>query len=136
MRRALPFLLLLAACGGVPEGAPVRVTVPVGASFGQVTDSLMARGLLRSPSLFRFAARLRGTDRSVKAGVYDLPPHASAWQLLAALEKGRVATVRFTVPEGLTLLQLCDLAEQRLGIPAESVLVRARDRGRVQCRRA
>lgn len=123
--------VVLAACSA-PANAPiVRVTVPVGANFTQVTDSLVNRGLLGSTFWFKAFARLRKTDRSVKAGVYDLPVGASSWALLSALEKGRVATVRFTVPEGLTLVELAELAEQRLGISGDTILRLARDRARV-----
>jgi UPF0755 protein len=107
------------------------VTIPAGASFGQVTDTLVARGLVGSPTWFRLLARVRRTDRAIKAGVYDLPQGASSWDLLEALEKGRVAMARFTAPEGLSLLELADLAEARLAIPRDSLLAAARDRARV-----
>lgn len=123
--------LLLSACSA-PSNAPiVRVTVPVGANFTEVTDSLVTRGLLGSTFWFKAFARLRKTDRSVKAGVYDLPLGANAWALLSALEEGRVATVRFTVPEGLTLEDLADLAQERLKISGDTILKLARDRARV-----
>jgi UPF0755 protein len=121
-------LAVLLACGAPPAGGPsIRITIPAGASFRAVTDSLGARDLLQSPRWFRLLARVRGVDRSVKAGVYDLPAGASAWQLLTALEAGRMAMVRFTAPEGLTLLDLADLARDRLDIPADQFLAAARD---------
>jgi UPF0755 protein len=128
---AVSSAFLLAACSA-PTNAPlVRVTVPVGSNFSQVTDTLVSRGLLESTFWFKAFARLRKTDRSVKAGVYDLPLGANAWALLSALEEGRVATVRLTVPEGLTLAELADLAQARLGISSDTVLALARDRTRV-----
>jgi UPF0755 protein len=121
-------LLLLLACGAPPSGgAPVRITIPAGASFHAVTDSLSAHGLIGSPLWFRLLARMRGVDRSVKAGIYDLPDGAGAWQLLTALESGRVAMARFTAPEGLTLLDLADLVRDRLEIPSDQFLAAARD---------
>jgi UPF0755 protein len=123
--------LILAACSA-PANAPiVRITVPIGANFSQITDTLVNRGLLGSTFWFKAFARIRKTDRSVKAGVYDLPVGASSWALLTALEDGRVATVRFTVPEGLTLAELADLAQARLGISGDTILALARDRTRV-----
>lgn len=114
-----------------PAGEPVRITIPAGATFRQVTDTLVARGLVGSRFWFTALARLRRSDRAAKAGVYDLPRGATAWNLLTALERGRVAMVRFTAPEGLTLVDLAELAETRLGIPRDSVLAAARDRARV-----
>jgi UPF0755 protein len=85
--------------------------------------------LISSRLCFRLLARIRGADRSVKAGIYDLPQGASSWQLLSALEEGRVAMVRFTAPEGLTLLDLADLVRERLEIPADQFLAAARSAG-------
>jgi UPF0755 protein len=128
---AICIAFLILACDA-PANAPlVRVTVPIGAHFAEVTDSLVNRGLLESTFWFKAFARLRRTDRSVKAGVYDLPVGATSWALLSALEEGRVATVRFTVPEGLTLAELADLAQERLGLSSDTILALARDRTRV-----
>lgn len=123
--------LLLAACSAPADAPVIRVTVPFGANFSQVTDTLVNRGLLESTFWFKAFARIRHTDRSVKAGVYDLPLGANPWALLTALEQGRVATVRFTVPEGLTLVELADLAQARLGLPPDSILALAKDRARI-----
>jgi len=128
---ALLGALVLGCTAPNTAGAPVRVTIPAGASFRQVTDTLVARGLVGSPTWFRLLARVRRTDRAVQAGVYDLPQGASSWDLLEALEQGRVAMARFTAPEGLSLLELADLAEARLAIPRDSLLAAARDRARV-----
>lgn len=121
-------LLALAACGGAPPGAPVeRVTIPAGAGFAAITDTLVARGVIASPRWFRLVARLTGNDRAIQSGIYDLPRGASARQVLEILTTGGGVLVRFTVPEGLTLAEVGALAEQQLAIPAESVLAAARD---------
>lgn len=122
-----PLLLLLACAAPPPDGPTTRVTIPSGSSFSAVTDSLEARGVLTSPRWFRFLARLRGIDRRVQAGIFDLPAHTDSWHLLSALKAGRVATVKFTVPEGLSLLQLTDLVQQRLEIAPVEFLAAARD---------
>lgn len=128
---AVLLAILLLSCSPPADAPNVRVTIPVGARFSQVTDTLVSRGLLGSTFWFKAFARLRRTDRSVKAGVYDLPMGANPWALLTALEEGRVATIRFTVPEGLTLMEFADLAQARLGVSADTLLMLARDRTRV-----
>jgi UPF0755 protein len=50
-----------------------------------------------------------------------------AADLLAMLAEGRTVSVKITIPEGLTVAELADLAEHDLGIPADSVLRLARD---------
>ncbi|MDX2120165.1 MAG: endolytic transglycosylase MltG [Gemmatimonadota bacterium] len=124
--------LALACTAPTTTGDPVRVTIPPGASFRVVTDSVSAHGLVGSRFWFRTLARIRGVDRRVQAGVYDIPAGASASQVLSLLEEGRIATTRFTAPEGLTLLELGDLVEARLGIPADSFVLAARDPERLR----
>jgi UPF0755 protein len=127
-RWALGIGLWLLACAPAPIGGPaVRVTIPPGSTFRAVTDSVAAHGLIASRPWFRLLARLRRADREVKAGIYDLPEGAGAWALLDILKAGRVATVRFTAPEGLSLVELASLAETRLQIPRDTLLARARD---------
>jgi UPF0755 protein len=47
--------------------------------------------------------------------------------VLSTLRSGRTPAQRFTVPEGLSVLELAALAHERLKIPAESVLAAVRD---------
>lgn len=128
--RILPvtLALVIAACGGPSPTAPrERIVVPGGASFHQVTDTLVAHGLVDHPLWFRALARLRGIHRSTQAGTYDLPRGQSAWALLTALRDGRIAMKRFTSPEGLTLPEVAAEAQRQLGILPDSFLAAARD---------
>ena len=118
-------LLLVAACGTNP--APERVSVPPGTTFSAVTDSLAAHGVVGNRLWFTLLARVRGADRSVRAGAYEFGPRLSAWRVLDILAEGREASRRFTVPEGLTVLDLAALAWQRLGIPGDALIAAARD---------
>ncbi|MGH2709401.1 MAG: endolytic transglycosylase MltG, partial [Actinomycetota bacterium] len=106
---------------------PERVTLPPGASFGAVTDSLADHGVVGNRLWFKLLARVRGVDRSVHAGVYEFAPGLSAWKVLDILAQGKAVSLRFTVPEGLTILELATLASERLGVSRESVLAAARD---------
>lgn len=132
LARAAPVLLALLVAACAAGGPPERVTIPPGAGFGQVADSLAAHGVIRSRLWFKLLARVQGVDRSVKAGVYEFPRGASTRQVLRTLAAGRIATVRLTVPEGLTIPEVAGLAADRLGIPAESVVAAARDPAEVR----
>ena len=59
----------LTACGGQGpgSGAVQRVTVPAGAAFSQVADTLEARGLVDSPRLLRLYARATGAAEAIQA---------------------------------------------------------------------
>ena len=124
-------LTALAACSGTNPGTE-RVTLPPGTSFAALTDSLEAHGVIGDPRWFRLLARARRVDRSVQAGTYEFGPGLSAGEVLDILSKGRAAAQRFTVPEGLTIEDLAVLAQERLGIPADSFRAAARDSGAVR----
>lgn len=119
-------LLGLSACSG-SNAAPERVTLPPGASFAAVTDTLAAHGVIRGGRAFKLLARVRGVDRSVQAGVYEFPPGTSAWKVLDVLAKGAAVSRKFTVPEGLTIPELAALAAERLGVAEDTVLRAAND---------
>ena len=51
-------------------------------------------------------ARLRGLDRSVKAGTYRLERGAPIGRILDILTTGRVVTLPLTIPEGFTIVSM------------------------------
>lgn len=122
---ALLLALLLLACG--TNASPERVTVPPGTSFSAVTDTLAAHGVVSNRVWFKLLARVRGADRSVRAGVYEFAPGLSAWKVLDILASGDEVATRFTVPEGLTIPEVAALAQEKLGIPADSFVAAAQD---------
>jgi peptidoglycan lytic transglycosylase G len=117
--------LILTACGS--SSSAERVTLPPGATFSAVTDTLVAHGVVGNRLWFKLLARVRGVDRSVRAGVYQFTPGLSAWKVLDILEKGDEVATRFTVREGLTIPELAALAQEKLRIPADSVVAAASD---------
>lgn len=129
MRRCLPIVLLLAACGGAPpaDGTTERIVVPAGATFAAVLDSLDAHGLVGNRLLLKLRARLGGADRVVHAGVYRIPRGTSHAELLRILAEGQREQQRFTVPEGLTIADIGALAESALAVPADSFRAAATD---------
>ncbi len=120
-----PFLLLLAACAGT-NTATERVNLPPGTSFGAVTDSLTAHGIVSNRLGFKLLARVRGVDRSVQAGIYEFAPGMTPWAVLEVLADGKSAAQRLTVPEGLTIDDFAKLASERLRIPEDSLRAAAR----------
>jgi UPF0755 protein len=118
--------LLLSACGGT-NNVPERVTLPPGAAFGAVADTLAAHGVIADRRVFKLIARVRGVDRSVQAGVYEFPPGTTPWKVLDVLARGAAISRKFTVPEGLTILDVAALAAERLDLPEDTVVAAARD---------
>ena len=122
-------LLWLAAPVETPGDAPaageaVVFTVAPGATFEQVTDTLVARGLVRRPLLFRVYGRMRRDDRNVRSGTYALEAGTGWPILLDALVEGRVRMVAVTIPEGFTLPRIATRVAGITELPADTVRVR------------
>lgn len=117
----LGFALALAGCGSAPEGEPQTVTVPSGASFGEVLDTLSQRGVVERPTLFRIYARLKDADTQIRAGRYALRRNERWALVLDHLTEGRVVTERLTIPEGFRLTQMAPRIAELAGAPSDSV---------------
>ncbi len=117
----LALLIFLGGCAPAPPADPVQFTVPAGAGFKQVTDTLAAHGLVRAPLIFRAYARIRGEDTSVRAGRYEVPSGTGWGPLLDQLVAGRVITEPLTIPEGFTLRQIADRLARYTQTEPESV---------------
>ncbi len=131
---ALGALVVLAAAwyvAGLPAvlvGEPeVRLFIRKGAPFREAADSLAARGVIASPRLFAYYARLRGHDRTLRWGTYILR-EAMGWErALESLNTGRGVVHTVTIPEGWMLLEIAPAVGAVLDLPADSVLAAARD---------
>src|SRR5689334_15794548 len=119
--------VFVAACAGEPHGAPVRVIIPRGASFGQAADSLSHDGVIGSAKLFTLYGRVVGGDRNIKPGTYLLK-HGTPWNsIIDALNGGHGLVNTVTIPEGWTIAQITPALARTLKVPAESVTAAVRD---------
>lgn len=115
-------LPLLAACGGDPQGPPVRFTVPQGAGLNTVVDTLSDRGIVEWAPAFKVYARMRGVAASIKPGVYEMQA-GTAWDdVLASLVDGDIVREAVVVPEGWTAPQIAERIAAMAQVPVDSVL--------------
>jgi len=90
-------------------------------------ESLSKAGVIRSPRMFRFYAMVRGKDREIKAGTYQLHRGAKWSTVLEDLRAGKGIVYIVTIPEGYSLGQIVPLVSSKLGVPADSVDAAVRD---------
>jgi len=95
-----------------PGSDRVRVVIPKGASFAEVSRLLHQKGLIDSELVFSLYARYRHLDRSVEAGAYALDKNLTMVQVLAALQNARPEEVFLTFPEGLTIQKAAELLDK------------------------
>ena len=121
MKTTAALTIFVLACGSEPSTEIVRVTIPPGATVTTAAESLATRGIIGSTTSFKLLARLKQKDRSIQAGVYDLPLNLSASDAIDRLVRGQTALDRVVIPEGLMLTELARTVETQLGIPADSM---------------
>ncbi len=121
-RVTLVALLFGGCAGGEGEGAPMEFTIPPGASFEEVTDTLSARGLIGIRAIFELRARLAGADTQIRSGRYRVREGIGPAPLLERLTEGRVVTVAITIPEGFTLTGIAPRVAAVTGGDPDSVL--------------
>lgn len=110
---------------------PVALTVPKGATAGEIAKLLDDAGLIRNRAAWVLAASRFGYSERFQAGDYALSRGMSAVEIMEALTHGTRTTVRVTIPEGHTLRQIGHELERQTGLfSAEDFVAAARDRSR------
>src|SRR5258708_3437640 len=85
------------------------VTVPPGATAGDIGASLQQRGLIRSGLAFRLAAEQAGVGSTLSAGDYELSRSMSTNDIIQLLAHGQVKRgLLATIPEGWRTEQIAD----------------------------
>jgi len=104
------------------------VTIPRGASFRAIVDSLDSAGALRSPWAFRLAGRVLGQTRSIKIGKYLFVSGQSNYDILRDLSIGKSRIIiPVTIPEGWPLVKIARRFDRELGIDEDVFLADCRD---------
>lgn len=91
----------------------VIITIPKGASLSEVAGILQEEGVISSKLLFKLVAFIRGEQRHVKAGDYQLRTGSDPGEVLELLISGKTLVFTITVPEGYNISQIADLFEQK-----------------------
>lgn len=120
MRKVLPFVLgiFLVIVVGVywvlnytgsnkdlATGSPYLITVESGMTTTDIANLLHKQKLVKTPEAFRLEAKFRGLERDLQAGRHEITAGMSNSEIVDVLSKGQVQRVKFTVPEGYTVVK-------------------------------
>ena len=102
-----------------------------GSGIVEISDQLERADLITDSRIFRYGARAYGMEKSMKAGEYAIPAHASMRDIMNIFAEGKSLMHQVTIPEGLTVQQIFDrIANSELlsgdlpkDLPAEGSLV-------------
>ena len=106
-----------------PHAAPVKLTVPQGATVRSVLVDLETQGAIADRRAIELRLKFLGAPQ-IRSGRDEIPAHASAEQILAQLAEGRVVLETLTVVEGWTFADMRRVIEAH---PAIRQTLKGRD---------
>lgn len=80
-----------------------EVEIPQGASYSKGIDILAREGFVKNRYVFLLLGKLTRTDRSMRAGYYNLNKSMTPLEIFDRLRKGMILEFTVTIPEGSTL---------------------------------
>ena len=107
---------------------PLIVDIPAHAGVLDIAIRLTRAGVIHSPEGFVVLSVARGSERTLKAGEYEVPQGASTARVLRLLESGKVRRHPVLQPEGATVAELARALESARLASAADVLRVATDR--------
>ena len=97
--------------GSGPLEKETSFVVPSGASLSAVAERLEDKGLVRSAGGFSLRARIFAGGRTIKAGEFAIPAHASPSQVLSIITSDDVIRRFVTIPEGMPSIMVLERLE-------------------------
>ncbi len=125
----LGFLLVLRVRGDNKDFAasgPQLIVVREGMNTADIAELLHEKRLVKDAAAFRLEARYKGLATKLQAGPYQIEGGLSNGQIVDVMVKGRVKQVRFTVPEGFTVVKTAKKLEAEGLGSAEKFLAAAK----------
>lgn len=84
----------------------ISLSIPYGTSTQKIGTILEEEGVIKSGDKFKLYAKLHGFNGKLEAGDYILSKAMSLDEIMKMMTKGYIKGTRFTVQEGLTILQV------------------------------
>ncbi len=103
----------LSSCPLPKDADAITLEIPEGLTTAQVADLLYEKGIIRDRLFFRALTRVLKADGKVQAGLFTFEPGIYAWDTVASLQKGKAIYYTITVREGLRVVDIARLIEER-----------------------
>lgn len=84
-----------------------------------IASQLKAKNLISNELVFLATLKLKGQSATLKAGEYEIPPHATIADIQNQLIEGRVVQRKFTIPEGRTSFEIVGILNATEGLSGE-----------------
>jgi len=106
--------------GQETQGAPITVTITPGMSAAQIGQLLERQGIIQSSAEFVDLVTSRGSESSLKPGIYRFYKEQKLVEIVEWLEQGKGSpSFKVTIPEGLAIGQVAALLDEQGKISGE-----------------
>ena len=106
--------------------------IPPGQSFRQTVQNLSDKKLIEDARKFRWYARWKNLDRSMKVGEYEITPNMSPHDILILITSGAQKLRSFTIPEGTHMYDVARIIHHAGLSESEQLLKVFRDQALIQ----
>ncbi len=113
-----------------PLKEDITVAISKGSGLDAIANKLERENVIDQPFLFKMGVRAYKAQRKLKAGEFAFSPAMSMREVMETLTKGKAILYAFTVPEGLTSIQIfrrlasnSTLTGEMPAVPAEGTLL-------------
>ena len=103
------------------------VEIPKGMNAKGIAHLLKEERLIRNGLTFRILAKAKGVENRLQAGEYELRSSLNLSRILSKIEKGKILTHPFTIPEGYNIRQIAQVLEEKGLAGKERFLKLAKD---------
>lgn len=92
------------------QAQPITLNIQPGKSTAQIADDLYKKGLIRNTLAFTLWARVKGLDKTLEAGVYNITPGMTIDGIIGKLQNGQPNAKNLLVIDGWRLEQIANQA--------------------------
>lgn len=101
----------------------IEFVVSKGESYKTVGQRLEEEGVIADADIFVYKTKLKEYGPKYQAGTFYLSPSMTMEQIMKALQNAKVEVVKFTIPEGYTIMQTAESLEKQGVCRAEDFLI-------------
>lgn len=126
----LGFMLMLGIRGNNKDFAASGqhlIMIKEGMTTADIATLLHEKKLVKDPEAFRMEARFKNLADKLQAGPYQIEGGLSNSQIVDVMVKGHIKQIRFTVPEGFTVVKMAKKLEAEGLGKADKFIAAAKD---------
>ncbi|MFY4774831.1 endolytic transglycosylase MltG [Metabacillus sp. RGM 3146] len=109
---------------------PVKVSIPIGSSVGNIAHKFKEAGLIRDEKIFKYYVKFKNAS-GFRAGEYILNKSMTMDDMITLLESGKASqnfAFQITVPEGQQLSQIAKLIAKNTNYNEQTVMKKLQDK--------